>query len=116
MKRNAMKKILIGLVAAGGLGLIGSPATDAATDSRIDQRQRNQEHRIQQGLSSGRLTRDEYRVLTREQRQIARMESRAMVDGRLSYRERAEIERAQDQANQNIRRLLHDDDRFSFRR
>ena len=116
MKTNAMKKILIGLVAAGGFGLVGSPATDAATDPRIDQRQQNQERRIQQGLSSGRLTRDEYRVLTREQRQIARMESRAMADDRLTYRERAEIERAQDQANQNIWRLLHDDDRYSYRR
>ena len=111
-----MKKLLIGLVAAGGLGILSAPATDAAVNTRIDQRQYNQEQRIRQGLSSGRLTRDEYRVLAREQRQIARMESRAMADGRLTNRERTEIERAQDQANRNIRRHLHDDDRYSYNR
>ena len=111
-----MKKMLIGLVAAAGLGVLSGPATDAAADTRIDQRQYNQEQRIRQGLSSGRLTRDEYRALAREQRQIARMESRAMADGWLTGRERADIERAQDQANQNIRRFLHDDDRYSYNR
>ena len=104
-----MKKMLIGLVALGGLGLVGGLASNAAADTRIDQRQYVQQQRIRDGLASGRLTRAEFRDLMREQNQIARLEARAEADGRLTVWERNQIERAQDAANHNIARFVRND-------
>ena len=113
-----MKKILIGLVALGGLSLVGGLATNAAADprfDRVDQRQYNQQQRIRAGLEAGRLTRDEFRFLMREQKQIARLEARAEADGRVTPWERARIERAQDEASQNIARLIRNTDYRDYR-
>src|SRR5262245_44182072 len=106
----AMKRMLIGLVALGGLSLVGGFATNAGADTRIDHRQQVQEQRIRHGLAAGRLTRAEFRTLMREQREIARMEARAEADGRLTRRERREIDHAQDVASHNIMRLVRNDD------
>jgi hypothetical protein len=106
----AMRKMLIGLVALGGLSLVGGLATNAAADTRVDQRQHLQQQRIRNGLAAGRLTREEARFLMREQNQIARMEHRAEGDGRLTGWERAQIERAQDAASRDIQRLARNDD------
>ncbi len=108
-----MKKMLIGLVAVGGLSLAGALATDAAADTRFDrtdQRQYNQSQRIRDGLAAGRLTREEFRYLMREQSQIARLEARAEADGRITPWERTQIQRAQNEANRNIARLVRNDD------
>jgi hypothetical protein len=119
-----MKKTLIGLVALGGLSLVGGLATNAAADTRldrygrydrIDQRQHVQEEQIRRGLAAGRLTRGEYRVLMREQNQIAQLETRAEADGRLTGWERNRIERAQDDAARNIQHLVRNDDYRSGR-
>jgi len=109
-----MKKMLIGLVALGGLGLVGGGlATNAAADTRfdrVDQRQYVQQQRIRDGLTAGRLTREEYRLLMREQNQIARLEARVEADGRVTGRERNQIARAQDVADRNIARLVRNDE------
>ena len=108
-----MKRMLIGLVAVGGLSLIGGLATNAAADTRFDrtdQRQYNQQQRIRDGLAAGRLTREEFRFLMREQNQIARLEARAEADGRVTPWERNQIQRAQNEANRNIARLIRNDD------
>ncbi len=108
-----MRKMLIGLVALGGLGLIGGGfATNASADTRfdrVDQRQYVQQQRIRDGFAAGRLTRDEFRFLMREQDQIARLEARAESDGRISGWERNQIARAQDEADRNIVRLIRND-------
>ena len=108
-----MKKMLIGLVAVGGLSLVGGLATNAAADTRFDrtdQRQYNQQQRIRDGFAAGRLTREEFRFLMREQNQIARLEARAEADGRVTPWERNQIQRAQNEANRNIARLVRNDD------
>ncbi len=108
-----MKKMLIGLVALGGLSLVGGLATNAAADARfdrIDQRQYNQQQRIRDGLAAGRLTREEFRFLMREQNQIARLVARAEADGRVTVWERNRIDRAQDVASHDIERLVRNDD------
>jgi hypothetical protein len=109
-----MKRMLIGLVAMGGLSLVGGLATTAAADTRfdrVDQRQYNQQQRIRDGFAAGRLTREEFRFLMREQNQIARLEARAEADGRVTPWERNQIQRAQHVANRNIARLVRNDDR-----
>ena len=108
-----MKKMLIGLVAVGGLSLVGGLATNAAADTRFDrtdQRQYNQQQRIRDGYAAGRLTRAEFQFLMREQNQIARLEARVDADGRVTPWERNQIQRAQNEANRNIARLVRNDD------
>src|SRR5205809_7004419 len=103
-----MKKMLIGLVALGGLSLVGGLATNASADARfdrIDQRQYNQQQQIRNGLAAGRLTREEFRLLTREQNQIERLEARAEADGRETVWERNQIARAQGVGRRNVPRL-----------
>jgi hypothetical protein len=108
-----MKKIL----AIAALSALSLPAfaqgyhhRDDSSTPRIDQRQANQERRIQEGLANGTLTRHEAARLERGQARIRQMERRALANGRMTPYERAEIERAQDQQSRRIAQLTHDRD------
>jgi hypothetical protein len=108
-----MKKLLI--VAA--LGALSLPAfAQVHSTPRIDQRQENQERRIEQGIRLGQINRREAFELRSELREIRRMERRAAADGRISPREQARIDQAQDQLSRNIARAradFHTQDRLS---
>lgn len=97
------------LLAAAALAAITWPAfTHAQSTPRIDQRQANQEQRIDQGVASGQLTEQEAARLERGQAHIQQMENRALADGVVTRRERARIERAQDRQSRRIARQKHD--------
>jgi len=102
---NAMKKILTVAV----LSALSLPALAQYTTPRIDQRQDNQERRIEQGVRSGALTPREAARLERGQARIREMERQAMADGHVSRRERAAIDAEQERQNQLIARLKHND-------
>lgn len=74
----------------------------------IDQRQANQEKRIDQGIASGQLNQREANRLDREQNRIDRMENRAKADGVVTDKERARIGAAQNRASRHIAREKHD--------
>lgn len=74
----------------------------------IDQRQANQERRIDQGIASGELNRREARRLDRQQNHIDNVENRAKSDGTVTARERARIGAAQARASHDIFREKHD--------
>jgi hypothetical protein len=93
-----MKKLL-GIAALSALSL---PVFALDSTPRIDQRQANQERRIEQGLRSGQLTWREAQRLREGQRQIRRMERQALADGRITPREAARIEYAQDEEGRRI--------------
>lgn len=96
------------------LALAAMTANAAAYDgtaNRIDRREAVQEHRIQQGLRSGELTRREYRQLEAEQARIREMERYARRDGHIDRREAAALERAQDAASRHIAHERHDGER-----
>ena len=76
--------------------------------SVVDQRQANQERRIDQGVRSGALTEREAARLDRGQAHIDRMEDRAQADGRVTARERRRLDQAQDVQSQRIYREKHD--------
>lgn len=76
----------------------------------IDRRQYNQESRINQGVRSGQITREEYRRLENEQARIRQMEAAAKRDGHVTRSERARIEHAQDHASRHIYQEKHDRD------
>ena len=97
------------LLAVSGITLLmtGSAFADAET-SVIDQRQMNQEQRIDQGIASGQLNEREANGLNKQQERVNKMENRAKSDGVMTKRERAGIGAAQNRASRHIVREKHD--------
>ena len=98
-----MKKLL----AVAMLSALSLPAFALNTTPQIDQRQSNQERRIEQGVRTGELTPRETARLERGQARIRQMERQALADGHVSRRERAAIDREQTKQNQLIAQLKH---------
>jgi hypothetical protein len=90
-----------------GLAIVAASTTIASADE-IDRRQNMQERRIQQGVRDGSITRQEYQRLEQEQARINALERRAKADGRVDYREAAQIGRAQQEASRHIYQEKHD--------
>ena len=74
----------------------------------IDQRQVNQEKRIDQGIVDGQLNEREANRLNKQQEHINKMEDKAKSDGVVTKKERAKIDHTQDRASRNIAREKHD--------
>lgn len=74
----------------------------------IDQRQANQERRIDQGIASGSLTSREANRLERGQQHVDNMENRAKSDGVVTRQERARLNRAQNVQSERIYAQKHD--------
>lgn len=74
----------------------------------VDQRQANQERRIDQGVASGSLTHREANRLERGQQRVANMEARAKADGVVTRGERARLQHAQNVQNKRIYQQKHD--------
>ena len=97
---------LLAAVATASLAQGAMPAP-AATPG-VDQRQANQDKRIDQGAASGALTAREARRLERRQDTIDRAEARAKSDGTVTARERQRLHHKQDRASRHIYRQKHD--------
>lgn len=96
-------------LAVAALAAIALPAlAQAQSTPRIDQRQANQEQRIDQGITSGQLTVQEAARLERGQERVEMMENKAIADGTVTKRERVGIERMQDTQSRRIFRQKHD--------
>ena len=85
-------------------GIVYAGPTD---DPRIQQREHNQEQRIQQGVNSGQLTPKEAGRLDSQQARIAQNEKRMKADGKLTKAERKKLTREQNRASRNIYRKKH---------
>jgi hypothetical protein len=83
------------------------PPPVAPATPQVDQRQANQQQRINQGVASGELTPREARKLQREQNRIARHEAAAKADGTVTPQERRRLHREQDQASRHIAKKKH---------
>lgn len=102
-----MKSIL--MIGAAATVLTGSLAfAENAETPGINQRQANQERRIDQGTASGQLNAREANRLDRQQDKVGKMENKAKADGVVTKKERARIHDAQDRASKNIARQKHD--------
>ena len=101
-----MKRMLLA-VSAMTLLMTGMAYAEAETPV-IDQRQANQEKRIDQGIASGKLNEREANRLNKQQEHINKMEDRAKSDGVMTKKERARIGAAQDRASRHIVREKHD--------
>ena|SRR6266850_4299938 len=96
------------LLAVSVLVLMTGMAFAEAETPVIDQRQANQEQRIDQGIASGQLNEREANRLNKQQEHINKMEDRAKSDGVMTKKERARIVAAQDRASRHIAREKHD--------
>ncbi len=96
-------------IAATVLALSAFAATAAGTDTpRIDQRQANQEQRIDRGIASGELTKPEARRLTHQENRIDKMENKAKADGVVTGQEKKHLTKAQNKTSRHIYRQKHD--------
>jgi hypothetical protein len=96
------------VVVIGGVLLAAGMAYGQAETPGIDQRQANQEQRIDQGIASGQLTQREAGRLEQQQKHINTMEDKAKSDGVVTKKERARLHAAQDKASKKIYRQKHD--------
>jgi uncharacterized membrane protein YebE (DUF533 family) len=100
-----MKSIKV--VAVLGLCLPVLAMAQAATP-RVDQRQINQEARIQQGVASGSLTPNETMRLENGQTHVQNMETKAKSDGVVTQQERQKLHHAQEVQSKRIYHEKHD--------
>ena len=89
-------------------GLAFTAAAQTSSTPRVDQRQANQERRIEQGEKSGALTQKEAARLEKGQARIEKKENKAMADGKMTKKERKQLEHAQNQQSKKIYREKHD--------
>ncbi len=103
MKKSAVILAIVAIVAVAGAG----NALAGTNDPIIQQREINQENRIEQGVKSGQLTPNETGRLEAQQARIQQDESRMKADGNLTPRERVRLTREQDRASRKIYRKKH---------
>jgi uncharacterized membrane protein YebE (DUF533 family) len=95
--------VLAAILAAAALPLAAQTNTP-----RIDQREANQQARIQQGVQSGQLTPRETAKLEKGQAKVDTMEAKAKSDGVVTAKERKKITKAQNKQSRKIHREKHD--------
>lgn len=107
-----MKKI-IGAILTGSIACIfaAGSAFAANNDPGIDQREVNQQNRINQGVQSGQLTPKETGKLEAQQARIKQREERmaSRDNGNLTADDKAKLTREQNRASQNIYNKKHND-------
>ena len=94
----------------GGVAFAQVPAApkDPLATPRIDQRQANQQKRIDQGVASGTLTPKEAAKMDKRQDKIAADEAAAKADGKVTAAERRKLKREENHASAAIKRQKHD--------
>ncbi len=97
------------LITVAVLSALSIPAFAQTTSTpRIDQRQANQERRIEAGEESGQLNQKEAARLEKGQARVQKMENKAVADSKVTAKERRRIEKAQDRESRRIYREKHD--------
>ena len=98
-----MKLVSLAALAAA----VALPAAAQVNTPRVDQREANQQARIQQGVQSGELTSREATHLEKGQAHVGKMEDKAKADGKVTGKERARLTKAQDKQSRKIYRKKH---------
>ena len=105
--KTAIAAMIVSAFALPVLAQTAAPANPAATPG-IDQRQANQQKRIDQGVKSGELTQKEAARLEKGQEKVQKIEDKAKADGVVTAKERKRINKAQDNQSKKIYREKHD--------
>ncbi len=108
MKLNAL--IAAVAVTLGGAAFAQAPVApkDPLATPKIDQRQANQEKRIDQGINSGALTPKETARLDHRETKIESDKLAAKADGKVTRAERRKLRREENRASAAIKRQKHD--------
>jgi hypothetical protein len=96
------------IVAAAVLALSAFAAAAGTDTPRIDQRQANQEQRIDRGIASGELTKREAHRMNHQQAVVNRAEDKAKADGAVTAQERKRLTKMQNKTSHHIYRQKHD--------
>lgn len=103
-----LKTVLIGTtLTIASIAAFAQAASPPATP-RADQREANQEKRIDQGVASGQLNAKETHRLDKQQARIQGAEANAKADGKVTKGERKHLKNMQDRASKNIHAQKHD--------
>ena len=103
---NLLTKSFAALILAMPLAVLAQSGGTATP--RVDQRQANQERRIEQGVQSGSLTQREAARLEKGQDHVQNMEDKAKADGTVTPKERARLQHAENVQSRKINREKHD--------
>ena len=101
MKRTST--LLVAVLAAIALPVMAQTSTP-----KVDQRQANQQQRIDQGVKSGELTGKEAARLEKGQERIQTMEDKAKADGKVTLKERERLQKVQNNESRKIANEKHD--------
>ena len=104
-----MKRIFSILFTVSLLFGISAIASAQTRTPKINQREHNQQRRINQGIRSGELTRREARRLDAQEGRIRADEAIAKSDGKVTKAERRHIERELNRTSKHIYNQKHDD-------
>ncbi len=102
-----MSKTKIALALSVATLLSGAAFADTAAE-KDQQRDVNQQQRIEQGLQSGQLNTKEAGRLEREQQHVDRMEAHDLKDGHVSAAEQLRLDKAQNAASADVYKQKHD--------
>ncbi len=100
---NIKSSLLVAVLAAFALPVMAQTATP-----NVDQRQANQQKRIDQGVASGQLTGKEAARLKKGQERVQKMEDKAKADGKVTPKERARLQKAENKQSRHIAKEKHD--------
>jgi hypothetical protein len=100
--------VLTAVLASASFTAIAQTAPNPAATPGIDQRQANQERRIDQGVASGALTAKEAKRMENQQAAVDRAEDKAKADGVVTAQERKRLHKAQNHTSRHIHRQKHD--------
>lgn len=101
----SLKTLAAAFIAVAALA---APVVAQSTETpRLDQRQINQQNRIDQGVQSGTLNSNEQTRLNAGQQRIANREANAKADGTVTRAERRGLQRAENRQSRRIASATH---------
>ena len=103
-----MKRIFTILFTVSLLFGISAIASAQTHTPKINQRERNQQRRINQGIKSGELTRPEARRLEAQEGRIRADEKIDKADGKVTPKERRQLDRELNRTSKHIYNQKHD--------
>jgi uncharacterized membrane protein YebE (DUF533 family) len=98
-----IQTLFLALTVTAGAAFSGAAFAQTATP-KLDQREANQQQRINQGVATGQLTPREANNLQRRENKLNANEARAKADGVVTPAERRRLQR---EANHNSRKIYH---------
>lgn len=101
MKRTLLTIMIVGLMAIFASAAFGQETPGA------DQRQKNQKHRIKQGVKSGEITKREAKSVKYSYKSTKRYEAKAKSDGHVTKKERARLKHKENKSSRKIYRVKH---------